>query len=61
MKNKCINGRLNGMLFTVSTPTNRIGYQNGYYLKSALREGDTVTLWVWHTNEEELTHPITPH
>jgi hypothetical protein len=49
------------MLFAVSNPTNKINYQNGYYLKSALREGDSLTLWVWHTNEEEPIHPITPH
>ena len=61
MNNKCINGKLDGMLFAVSNPTNKISYQNGYYLKSALREGDSLTLWVWHTNEEEPIHPITPH
>ena len=49
------------MLFAVSNPTNKINYQNGYYLKSALREGDSLTLWVWHKNEEEPIHPITPH
>ena len=61
MENKCINGKLDGMEFQISTPTSKINYRDGYYLKSALREGATTTLWVWHKNTEMPCHPINPN
>lgn len=61
MKNKCVYGNLDGLEFEVSTPTMKIDYQSGYYLKSALREGeDNVTLWVWHKEDEEPISPVNP-
>ena len=62
MKNKCVNGKLDGLEFKVSTSSDRVGYNGlGYYIKSALREGkDKITLWVWCNKDEEPPHPVNP-
>jgi hypothetical protein len=61
MNNKCVNGYLNGLEFDLSGSETKINYKDGYYLKSAIREGDDIVLWVWHHNEEDEHPPITPH
>lgn len=59
--NRCVNGQLDGYEFPLtSSSTSKITYKHGYYLKSALREGENITLWVWHRNDEKPIHPITP-
>ena len=59
MNNQCVNGRLDGMRFQISTGDTRINYKHGYYLKSAIRENN-ITMWVWHRNDEPEIHPINP-
>ena len=61
-ENICQGGSLNALQFMVTTspPPLKIKWQDGYYLKSGLRDMDYRRIWTWHLNSETEPSPINP-
>ena len=53
LENICQGGAMNGHTFNISTAAFQIGYKDGYYQKSAIKNADAQTVWHWHKGDDD--------
>ena len=53
LENICQGGAMNGHTFNISTAAVQIGYKDGYYQKSAIKNAVGQTVWHWHEGDDD--------